>query len=434
MANTYDYKWHASGQPEPVNLPKREKFFARLVFADNYFWVLFFAAFDFIFLVPAYFFLKWKMFSSHVKIEGRFGLSVSPVEGRNDEILKMLDELGVERVNVRVYFSDKENLSQYDDLMKKLIRAKKLHAITLVQNREAVKIVSSWQKFVKDVVSRYGNSCKNFIVCVAPNRIKWGVWHYYEYVKLFHRATGQKRFWKEVNGFDVQFVGPSVIDFEWLFANAILHGIKPDFVSHNLYVDVRGKPEDGMMGFDVAGKVCFLKAMTSMSEGFKIPLWLTEVNWPLKNQEGFAPAAGPVCVTEEQYADYMVRYMILCAATGYVEQIFWWQLVARGYGLVDDTDGKWRKRPAYFALKMLNEQLKGCTFLKNLSADGMYKFLFSRDARDQIMVLWVKDGTRKIKTPEGSFLVVTRDGKEEKISAGQDITVSESPVYVHIKT
>ncbi len=428
-ANTYDTKWHPSGQPEPVNIPKFKKFLARLAFADSYCWIFIFAAFDFIFLAPAYFFLKRKAFSSPVKKQGQFGLSVSPVEGRNDEILAMLDELGVSRVNVRVYFSDRENLNVYDDLTGKLVHAKKLYAITLVQNRDAAKNVTTWQAFVRDAVSRYGNDCKHFIFGVAPNRIKWGVWGYAEYQKLFRVA---KKVAREAGVEGVKLGGSSVIDFEWMYANAILHGIKPDFVSHNLYVDVRGKPEDGVMGFDTAGKVYFLRAMTNVSAGDKTPLWLTEVNWPLQNQEGFAPAAGPVCVSEETYAKYMARYMILCASTGYVEQIFWWQLIARGYGLVDDMEKTWRKRPAYYALKTLNEQLNGCVFQKNISHGDEYRLLFVKEGEEKVLVSWVKEAEKTVPAPEGSAFMVTLSGEKILLNELRMINLTESPVFVHI--
>lgn len=428
-AITYAQKWHPSGQPEPVNIPKFKKFLARIAFADSYFWIFIFGAFDFIFLAPAYFFLKQKAFSFPVKIQGQFGLSVSPVEGRNDEILAMLDELGVSRVNVRVYFSGRENLSVYDDLMKKLVREKILCAVTLVQNRESEKNVSGWMMFVKDVVSRYGKDCSHFIIGTAPNRIKWGIWSYLEYQKLFRAAQKAA---DETDGEDVRIGGPSVIDFEWMFANAILHGIKPDFVSHNLYVDVRGKPEDGVTGFDAAGKVCFLKAMTCMSAGSKIPLWLTEVNWPLQNQEGFSPAAGPVCVSEETYAKYMARYMILCASTGYVEQIFWWQLIARGYGLVDDMERTWRKRPAYYALKTLNEQLTGCVFQKNISRGDEYRFLFVKGGGEKVLVSWVKEAEKTVPVPEGSAFMITLSGEKVPLNELRRINLTESPVFVHV--
>lgn len=425
-ANTYQYRWHKSGQPDQVRLPKFKKLLARLAFADNYFWTAFLANGDLAFIIPVYFFMKRKMFSFPVKIDGQFGLSVSPAEGRGDEILAMLEDAGVQRVNVRVYFSDKENLSIYDDLVQKLVQSKKLCSVTLVQNREAVKNISAWQVFVKDVASRYGKDCVHCIVGVAPNRIKWGIWGYPEYQKLFRAAQKAA---DETDVEDMKLGGPSVIDFEWMPANAILHGIKPDFVTHNLYVDVRGKPEDGIMGFHAAEKVCFLKAVTCVSAGIKIPLWLAEVNWPLKNQEDHAPAWGAVCVSEESYANYMARYMLLCIATGYVEQIFWWQLVARGYGLVDDTEKTWRKRPAFYALKTLNEQLRGGTFIKNLSSNGVYRFLFSKENGGEILVAWVKEGEKKIPVPEGCSSIITLSG--ERIDVSVYITVGDSPVFVH---
>ena len=49
---------------------------------------------------------------------------------------------------------------------------------------------------------------------------------------------------------------------------------------------------------------------------------------------------------EETQADYLVRYYLLTLGTGLVERVFWWQVVARGYGLVDPADpASPRRRP-----------------------------------------------------------------------------------------
>ena len=81
---------------------------------------------------------------------------------------------------------------------------------------------------------------------------------------------------------------------------------------------------------------------------------------------------------ETAQADYLVRYYLLALGTGLVERVFWWQLVARGYGLVDpaapgdpagrdDPRGP-RRRPAFFALKTLLRELDGCHLERVLPA------------------------------------------------------------------
>src|ERR1700709_1542421 len=65
----------------------------------------------------------------------------------------------------------------------------------------------------------------------------------------------------------------------------------------------------------------------------------------------------------------MVGYYLLTQGTGLVARVFWWQLVARGYGLVDPPDpASPRRRPAFHALKTMVRELDGARLLAVLPA------------------------------------------------------------------
>ncbi len=135
--------------------------------------------------------------------------------------------------------------------------------------------------------------------------------------------------------------GPPVIDFEYHVTAAVLNlkraGFRFDAVSALLYVDRRGAPENRQAGLDTVAKVLLLKAIAETARNAAGRCWITEVNWPLR--EGpHSPAGRDVSVDEETQADYLVRYYLLALGTGLVERVFWWQVVARGYGLVDPAD------------------------------------------------------------------------------------------------
>ena len=51
-----------------------------------------------------------------------------------------------------------------------------------------------------------------------------------------------------------------------------------------------------------------------------------------------APAGRDVAVDEQTAADYLVRYYLLLLGSGLVQRVYWWQLVARGYGRVPGTE------------------------------------------------------------------------------------------------
>ena len=136
-------------------------------------------------------------------------------------------------------------------------------------------------------------------------------------------------------------------------------GLQFDAVSSLLYVDRRGAPENRQLGFDTVDKVLLLKAIAETSRncpsGRSV---ITEVNWPLR--EGpHSPAGRDVAVDEELQADYLVRYFLLALTTGAVEAAYWWQLIARGYGLIDPgSHGLRRRRPSYVALRQLQHQAR----------------------------------------------------------------------------
>jgi hypothetical protein len=70
-----------------------------------------------------------------------------------------------------------------------------------------------------------------------------------------------------------------------------------------------------------------------------------------------------VAVDEQTQADYLARYYLLALGSGMVERVFWWQAIARGYGLVAPEDGRLRRRPAFAALAALERLLAGAEAL-----------------------------------------------------------------------
>jgi len=115
-------------------------------------------------------------------------------------------------------------------------------------------------------------------------------------------------------------------------ANRRHEGLHFDVLSSLLYVDRRGAPENRQLGLDTVDKVVLLRAIAEVGRNCSERLWITEVNWPLR--EGpHSPAGKSVSVDEQSQADYLVRYYLLTLGTGLVERVYWWRMAARGYGL-----------------------------------------------------------------------------------------------------
>jgi hypothetical protein len=99
---------------------------------------------------------------------------------------------------------------------------------------------------------------------------------------------------------------------------------------------------------------------------------VSEVNWPLEGQGVYSPVGSPYVapgvrkndpsISEDQYADFMLRYLCIAIASGFVERVYWWRLAARGFGLVDDSGLEWRRRPAFEMLSTLLRKVSsaGC--------------------------------------------------------------------------
>jgi len=172
-----------------------------------------------------------------------------------------------------------------------------------------------------------------------------------------------------------------------------------------------------------------LKAIADTGRNTTGRSWVTEVNWPL--WEGpHSPAGKTVAVSEETQADYLVRYYLLALAGGAVERVYWWRMVARGYGLVaPEPDGTLRRRPSWQALMTFNAELEGATFTGQLPApESTWLYRFKR-GDDTVIVAWSLEENGHAELPSPAKKTTTRDGTEMPPPEGTKITVGPSPDY-----
>jgi hypothetical protein len=291
-----------------------------------------------------------------------FGVAVSPRPETWGRTREHLDRLGVRALLLRVPVWDPGPVLGLRTELQALAREGWAITIVLVQDRAAVCDPPRWRSFVETVVAELGKSVHAFQVGQAPNRKKWGVWRPDEYVRLLEgvqeaRAAGPHCLW----------LGPAVIDFEYHFVVNFLFRPRPfdfDGIASLLYVDRRGSPESAQYGhFNLGRKILLLRAVIETARHPVVPIHLTEFNWPLRGTGRFSPAGKHVQVDEDDQAAYLVLYYLASAASGCVASAFWWQLVAHGYGLVDDEGDLWRARPAFHALRELVLRARGCTVM-----------------------------------------------------------------------
>lgn len=299
-----------------------------------------------------------------VDIDAALGCAVSEAGDRSAEAITLLRETGVRLTLVRLASWERERMPRIEAFVRDLRAAGFEVCLALLQRRRDVLDPGGWLAFLEEALGRFAPLCPHVEIGHAWNRTKWGVWSHDEYIALAEPA------------FDLaarhgtRLVGPAVIDFEFHLYPVTLPRLPFDAISSLLYVDRGGAPENGQFGWNATAKAGLLRAVVDRCGASDRPLWVTEVNWPLAGTGPYSPASGKPNVGEEEQADYLVRYYVPLLASGFVGRIYWWQLVAPGYGLVDSRDKPWRRRPSFRAMRALAERLEGARFLGAMTPAG----------------------------------------------------------------
>lgn len=374
------------------------------------------------------------------------GVAVRPwPEGTTDpeahpELLAAVEGLGIRSVLLRLHPWSSDHAAEEALARELAVRGHEL-IFTLPQNRELVRDLvqggSRWRQAVAELAQRFTPHGSVFQVGQAVNRSKWGVWNAREWAALTAVAAEELRRYP-----GVRLLGPAVIDFEVhqtvglvnlaALGSESFEDLRLDALASLLYVDRRGAPENRQLGFDTVDKVVLLKAVAETARRCGPESWITEVNWPLR--EGpHSPAGKSVSVDEETQASYLVRFYVSTLATGLVERVFWWQLVARGYGLIEPPSrgtGGFRRRPAYRALAHLVRRLEGSLCHGPLPAPrNLRLYRFGLSDHRELIVGWSLDGRGEIDLPAPVERSWDRDGEELAQGTGVRVSLFPAPRY-----
>ena len=317
-----------------------------------------------------------------------FAMSVSLGHDATYQV-RLIKELGVKNLLIRIPLADSTYMQSYIDFIDKFVGCS--ITINIMQDREHIENKSLLARKLHTIFNALSSRVDYFQVGTTINRAKWGFFSVDEYLDFY--MVAQEIAYHTHN---IKLLGPSVIDFEYHYnAHALFSQKKFHFdgISSLLYVDRRGAPEFRQMGFNLFSKIRLLASMMNLSSKSAQKLFITETNWPLSNTAPYAPTSEKECVSEEAYANFMIRYYLIALGTKQVDAIFWHQLIANGYGLIDVRE-KPRKRLAFTYLKVLVKFFSDLNVI-NLKKHPYYT-LTCRNKHRSIQALWSAKGIHDI--------------------------------------
>ncbi len=352
-----------------------------------------------------------------------FGLGVNLGDVDLGDIQGMVDDLGCDNLIIRIPLHDIDNLDQYIRFIAAFAGKKLL--INILQDRRHVEDHALLEQSLDKIFSACEQYTKHFQVGHAVNRKKWAFFSMDEYLKFYQVAYDLKTQRYPA----LQLMGSSVIDFEYYFTIRTLfnfYSVKFDRFNTLLYVDRRGAPENKQMGLNLVGKIKLLQAILRLSPKSSADIVVTETNWPLTNTFPYAPTSEKECVNVDEYAKYLLRYYMLAYASQSVSQVYWHQLIAPGYGLVDHRDGL-LKYPAYQVFKQMLAFLSQSEFVSFENKNNkLYKVNFE-NSQSNIAVCWALEETEMEVAGKKVF---SKEG--ENISV-EKLILNDNPIYLVTK-
>jgi hypothetical protein len=351
-------------------------------------------------------------------------LEKTPVSHK--DLWQLTQELATDNLQIRIPLADISNLQRYVDLVAGF--EDKHILITILQDRQHIEDPSLLHRNLERIFAALHDRVSHVQIGNAVNRRKWAFVSLDEYFQFFSIAQ-QLRDQRYPR---LKLLGSGIIDFELPnFIRSLFHGYKLcyDGAAALLYVDRRGAPENSQLFCDLSTKINLFYDTVRLSPKCANQLWITEVNWPLIGTEPFAPATGDCMVDEQWQAIYLVRYFLLAIASGKVEKCYWHQLIAPGYGLIDNRNGLLRKRPAFYSYKTLVKLFNGARVVSfRREKNGLYR-LRVRNQLGVVEALWANHKMVDIPLNPASF-VYRHSG--ERLDSGNTNTLSVSDEVVYL--
>lgn len=320
------------------------------------------------------------------------GVATNPYPATDDAILAALSDLGVKQVRLDFTYGDLDN--HVARFLERLLTEGFRVMLHVLQPFDAARAMPShaaetqWRDFLVATLDRFGDRVEIIELCSTINRKRWAGYSLEGFLSAWRIGH------EEVRQRNLVLAGPSITDFEPPWTVGILdmlarEGLLPDIHTDNLFAERATEPErwdQKLLGPRLAPLLRFnlvkkARLLARLGARAGAPRMMSPAAfWTLPRIERMLPDS------EQKQADYLARYMLLCAASGALERACWGPLVCHREGLVDDGDhlypklerithyvnvdgsaSDFRRRPAFAALSAFNRLIPGTEYLGKLN-------------------------------------------------------------------
>ena len=412
--------------------------------------------------------VEWPaLFEPHELDAGFFGVNCppSPTPELEDLMFDSLREIGLRSVRVDWgYESDSQSAGRW---LERLSAAGFDVLLHLVQpSAEAARMSEEgarrrWAQFLEPIFDRFGARIRRYEIGSTPNRRRWSGYTVADYVAACRTAH------ELASARGLEILGPNTSDFAPYFTVGILQacrraGVRFAALTDNLFVDRAGAPEtyDPSVAGRALRNVARLDltrksaALAAIAKAFGIDRTYSTYAYYTLSASGRRRKSRKRpwrYVSEETYADFLVRHFVASAAAGALDRVYWGNLAGHYKGILDDgyrhrpdppsvhhkyhnygEPSDYKRRPAFASFRHLVGRLQGARFVAALSRRDPFVFLFERQGA-MTAVAWSAKAEGEPSPQVDELLgqgakVFSRDGQRLEIKP--PARLSGSPIYV----
>lgn len=388
------------------------------------------------------------------------GVASAPDPSMDDYVIEQLKTLAIRQVRLDFTYGDLTSFTaRFLDRLLLECFAVSLHVIQPFINARRMQHTDEqqqWRQFLTEVLQRYGQQVVQVEIGNTINRKRWSGYNLPGFLSAWDIA------FQEIKKAHVTLAGPNISDFEPFYNIGLLDILKsrnqlPDVHTNNLFSERIAEPEQydhrifkyiwitKIIKVNLIAKARILKKISS---DFGINRLISPVAfWAIYRIFRTLPDA------KQKQADYAARYLLLCAASGSLRQVFWGALICQREGLIDDglsddeypalervahyasVDGNIKNfelNPSFHAFKTVAKLIQGAEYIGPLTTAHRLKIHHFRTTSSEIHAAWSINGKVALlselydEEALATAQVLDRDGNALEPA----VLITESPVYL----